>query len=81
MLNFEIVSSSGSSTGYGRISQREEISYGFVYFVTHSFCKALVLRWQNVNLFVNIILGPIFFQHGTYLLPLSPHHRLLVLAS
>jgi hypothetical protein len=39
LLNFEIVLSIGSSTRYGRISQQEEILYGFVYFVTHSFAR------------------------------------------
>jgi hypothetical protein len=32
VLNFEIVLSIGSSAGYGRISQQEEILYGFYLF-------------------------------------------------
>jgi hypothetical protein len=62
MLNFEIVSSIGSSAGYGRISQQQEILYGFCLFCYSLVCKALVLCWPNVNLFINIILGPIYFS-------------------
>jgi hypothetical protein len=41
VLNFEIVSSIGSSARYRRISQQEETSYGFYFicFVTHSFAR------------------------------------------
>jgi hypothetical protein len=47
MLNFEIVSSIGSSARYGRISQQEEISYSFVHFVTHSFARRLYCAGQT----------------------------------
>jgi hypothetical protein len=72
VLNFEIVSSIGSSAGYGRISQQQEILYGFCLFCYSLVCKVLVLRWPNVNLFVNILLGPIYFQQkGQFILNIA----------
>jgi hypothetical protein len=31
-------------------------------FVTHLFCKALILCWPNMNIFINILLGLINFN-------------------
>jgi hypothetical protein len=61
-LNFEIVLSIGSSARYGRISQQEEILYGFCSFCYSLVCKVLVLHWPNMNLFVSILLGPNSFS-------------------
>jgi hypothetical protein len=67
LLNFEIVLSIGSSAGYGRISQQQEILYGFCLFCYSLVCKALILCWPNMNLFINILLALIYFLTQTSL--------------